>query len=493
MHDLLKNWHDGYTDWIDPVFSHAPLLLLTVDKDLTIIHASRHLLEEFGFKNDDLIGQNLTVFVGESTDTIWPQLVVPSTQNDFQVHEAETEFCTSTGERIPVLFSAASKPDAGDHQPSALVVLSQQRVAPHITVEPNQSAKEFFRSINHELRTPMNAIMGMNALLLASPLDYEQRGFSTKIQSASEAMMLLIDSLVDDQSSPNSPVDVVTDEFELRAFVDTVVNHWLLIAESRGLIFNLTFEPGLPQKIRSDAKWLAQIINTLLGNALKRTSIGAVSLQVFPLDVFGTASHVAFDVQDSNDSGQSGLSADDMSDCEDLCLKLGGTLDANPVWSGEGLYTITIPTGIGSTNNDEPAATTDLHNTMNGQFAGCKVLVVEDNQLNQALLRSILDSIGLKCHLADTGEQAVALCEQNDYDLIFMDIQMPGMNGVTTAKTIRSRLPQYEYCPIIAVTANALKSAKDDYLREGLDGYIAKPYSPNDIRRITSQIISDAA
>lgn len=493
MHDLLKNWHDGHTDWVDPVFSYAPLLLLTVDNDLTIVHVSKHLLEEFGFKKPDLVGQKLSIFIGDSTDTIWPRLVMPSIQNDFQIHETETEFSTSTGERVPVLFSAASKANAGDHQPVALVIMSQQRATAHEIVNTNQSTKDFFRTVNHELRTPMNAIMGMNALLLASPLDYQQHELATKIQSASEAMMLLIDSLVDEQSSPSSPADVVASEFELRAFVDTVVNHWLPIAEDRGLIFNLTYESGLPQKIRSDAKRLAKTINTLLGNAIKQTSSGAVSLQVSPLDVVGTASHVAFDVQDSNDSGKASLPSHDMSICQELCLELGGTLDANPVWSGEGLYTITIPTGMEQVDSDEPVAADDQHHTTNNQFAGCKVLVVEDNQLNQALLRSILDSIGLKCHLADTGEQAVALCEQNDYDLIFMDIQMPGMNGVTTAKMIRSKLPQYEYCPIIAVTANALKSAKDNYLREGLDGYIAKPYSPNDIRRITAQIISNAA
>jgi len=492
MHDLLKNWRHGKTDWIGPVFAHAPLLLLTVDKQLNIIDASRHLLEEFGYEMKDLAGRQLTAFIGESNDTIWPQLVVPSIKNEYQVNDARTEFCTSTGERVPVLFSAASTRKSGEHDAAAIIALSIRTLSTFSSGETSKSATDFFRTVNHELRTPMNAIMGMNALLMASPLDEQQRELSRKIQSASEAMMLLIDSLADEQSSTGNSVELHPNEFNLRAFIDTVTNHWLPIAMDKGLTFGLRYEVGLPVKIRSDGKRLAQVINSLIGNAIMRTTAGSVTLQVFPVDAVGTASHVAFDVKDTNNE-DSRISVDDLAACRDLCLRLGGTLETGSDMKNNGLHTITVPTGITPANSNSTGLDNTRVSDETGDFSGCKVLVVEDNPLNQALLKSILQSIGINCHVADSGEQAIIQCEQNEYDLIFMDIQMPGMNGITTAKTIRSKLPKYEYCPIIAVTANALKNAKEDYLREGMDGYIAKPYSPNDIRRITAQIISNAA
>lgn len=493
MHDLLRSWQEGETDWVDPVFTYAPMLLLTVDRDLAIINVSQHLLDEFGYSLPELKGQQLTVFIGDSANTIWPQLVVPSIKNDFQIHEAETEFTNAGGDRVPVLISAASKSGAGEYEPVALLVLNQHQATIRRADVSGQNARDFFRTMNHELRTPMNAIMGNNALLQATPLDYQQRELSGKIQSACDAMMLLIRGLVDDESVPDENEESTIEEFDLRSFVDTVANHWLPVAADKGLAFHLDLEDGLPARIRSDANRLAQVINTLMGNAVRRTASGSVSLQVFPLDVHCPGSHIAFDVQDTNDSQNSSLPAEDMTGCQDICAKLGGTLDATPVWSGEGLYTVTIPTGVAPANCDIKPEMPHQENPGREQFAGCTVLVVEDNQLNQALLKSILENIGISCDLADSGEEALGLCAQNDYDLIFMDIQMPGMNGVTAAKKIRTDLPQYEYCPIIAVTANALKNAREDYLREGLDGYIAKPYSPNDIRRITAQIISNAA
>jgi signal transduction histidine kinase len=370
----------------------------------------------------------------------------------------------------------------------------------------NRAKSTFLTNISHELRTPMNGIMGMTQLALRRATDPQQIEQLNKAAHSAQRLLGIINDLIDISRIEAERLTLEQTGFKIGLVLENLMSLLGQKIADKGLETEIELDPDLAQQVLlGDPLRLGQILLNLTANALKFTEQGAITLRIQQVEDLLDAVRLRIEVSDTGvgiatEDQKRLFTAFEQAD-NSMTRKYGGTglglaISKRLVHMMGGEIGVKSQPGQGCTfwftvrlnkpgSNAVSPAVTLSENTpealLHDQFASLRILLAEDEPFNQETSRGLLENTGLVVDLAKDGEQALALAEKNRYALILMDMQMPKLNGIDATRAIRS-LPGYAQTPILAMTANAFAEDRQICIDAGMNDHIAKPINPAILR-----------
>jgi two-component system sensor histidine kinase EvgS len=475
---------------------------ILLHKKGTIIEANRGLSEMTGYSTKDLIGSQASELIAPAYRERIEAYIQTPDKNPIEVECLHRE-----GKQFPVEIRAGFVPYKGEQVAFVVArdityykeLLKTQAIARQKAEEADQSKTEFLAAVSHELRTPLNAMMGFTQLLQDTELDEQQKEYLAMTYSSGEQLLRLINDLLDLSRIESGRFELDLLEFNLLDELNEILNMLSLRLTESGNVINVSFADDLPQTIVADPYRLRQIIINLLGNAIKFTDHSAIEFSVFvegeklvfivkdygkgiPEDklefIFGKFNQVDSSV--SREHGGAGLG---LAISKRLVEAMQGDISVTST-VGEGTtFRLELPLTSGHSKAEQidggQAVNSEQIKKGDGKL---NILLVEDDKTNQMIAIAMLQKFGHRVSIADNGAEAVARCSRGDeFDVIFMDIQMPVMDGITATQRLRE---QGLTVPIIAMTANAMTGDRDNYLKAGMNDYISKPIYMESLAKI---------
>jgi CheY-like chemotaxis protein len=362
----------------------------------------------------------------------------------------------------------------------------------------------FLASLNHEIRTPLSGILGMADLLLETNLDDEQREYVNATRLCAESLFEILNATLEYSALEAGHFTLDESEFSLRELIESTLSQQALKAEAKGLKIHASYDAGLPETMVGDAPRLRQLLGHFLANAIKFTHVGGVELRVFrELQEERGGDILRIEVEDTG----IGIPADQVERIFESFRQVDSGLSRSFPGLGLGLALarklallmrgeigVISTLGAGSTftlRTPLRAAEADAEGMQVGARVetGPAVLAVDDNAVGLTILKRALERRHVNVDGVASGVAALAAASQRHYDLVLMDLQMPGMNGLETTKAMRM-LPGYDAVPILALTADFSDELRERCLRQGMQAFLSKPVEAGELWSVVSRFLT---
>ena len=503
------------------IMENMELGLLELDNDGKIIHVYDRLCEMLGYRPEELVGM-------DSIETLFPEEFIPDIR---QQHAdrllgktgvlSELQLLRKDRSRIWVLVSSAPIYDeigeitgtiAIYHDISPQKKLHADLEAARIRAEAaEQAEKQFLARMSHELRTPMNAVVGMSHLLSETDVSEQQRDYVDTLKVAARILQNLLNDILDLSKISAGQVTPQKNPFDLIQLVLDLEQVFSMKLKDKPVDVLLRVDPRIRNLVVGDDLLLNQILINLLGNAIKFTHEGSITLDVgiqkrdnhqlsLRFQVIDTGIGIPedklprifqrFRQADEDTKRRYGGTGLGLSIVKSLVELQGGSIEVrSEVGKGTTFeFFLTYPEAERSINtstvDDKPESVVDV-----AAFKGAHVLVVEDNFMNRKYLGKLLDKWGITYDMAFDGFKGIEMMVKRPYDIIFLDIQMPGMDGYEVAGTIRQTPGPNHDATVIALTASALLDQKNRAFEAGMDDFLGKPFTPDQLKQVIGRRI----
>ncbi len=490
------------------VINNASDIIYTTDSNGCFTFINPVGIKSFGFSEEEIIGKQFAHFVLESHQKqlleYYINLRDQNKKNDYyefpiRSKDGETHWIGQNVNRV-------EKPDGSIYFNAVARDITLRKIterqleeAKEKAIRAQQAEQQFLANMSHEIRTPLNAIIGMSHLLKDTELDAKQSEYIDILADSASLLKGLVSDILDISKIDAGKAEINEESFDLIQLINKLSKTFANRANEKGLIFETHIDPIQNTFVLSDKQWLNQILINLIGNAVKFTSSGKIDVVVEKIKEDEKTKTVSFTVKDTGVGikeedketifyafkqattetrrkyGGTGLG---LSIASKLVSLLGGTLELDSIEGKGSQFYFTLQFKHGRIEEKNAESIQEIGQKMTNSLS---VLVVEDNLMNQKYILTLLDKWGIQHNIANNGLEAVEAFNNGNYDLIFMDLSMPIMDGYEATSKIRSL--NKKQIPIIALTASTFLSKKQLALESGMTDFLAKPFTPEDLAR----------
>lgn len=526
--------------FLHTLLDNVPDSIYFKDRESRFLRVSAGLVEKFGLESaEQVIGKSDADFF-EARHAIQArrdeQMIMSTGRAMVDLVEQETwpdrpdTWCSTT--KLPLRDNEGSivgtfgiTRDITHQKRTAQELLEAKEAAD----KANRAKSEFLANMSHEIRTPMNAILGMTELVLDTPLAPTQRDYLRMVHESGEALLKIINDILDFSKIEAGKFSLDPTEFEFRPNLSDTLRPLHVRAQAKGLAIRLEIDPEVPPKIIADLGRIRQVLMNLVGNAIKFTTVGEVVVSFGVVDASDSQARLHGAVRDSG----IGIPAEKLETIfrefeqvdASTTRQYGGTglglaitsklieLMQGRIWVesqvGSGsVFHFEIEVQLPARNSlDEPIdavapaamvpgasrSTSSLRRRPGAKSQSLRILLAEDNRVNQRLAVGLLERMGHRVIVVETGQAVVEACLSEAFDLVLMDVQMPGMDGLDATRVIRNNEESLgQHVPIIAMTAHAMSGDRQRCLDAGMDDYLSKPIRIAELEEKIAAFVDDS-